>query len=138
MPSCSSSRLRMESLTMPTAEKSFSSFLFENADHILKLALKEGFVFSVKESSRRITVRCMLPNGHIRFVVFDDHRVENSHGNKPHVCNQWHKAVGDPVSFTLGKDITDTSQLENVLRATAIMCLTQSDAYDKMKVQLFL
>lgn len=122
---------------MPTAEKSFSAFLTENADHILKLCLLEGFVFSVKESSRCITVRCTLPNGHIRFVVFDDHRIDNPHGGKPHVCNQWHKAVGDPISFTMGKDITDSSQLQNVLRAVAVMCLTQSDAYNEMKAHIF-
>lgn len=122
---------------MPTAENSFSTFLSENANHILKLCLLEGFVFLVKESSRCITVRCTLPNGHVRFVVFDDHRIENPHGEKPHVCNQWHKAVGDPVSYTMGKDVTDSSQLQNILRAVAVMCLTQSDAYNSMKAQIF-
>lgn len=123
---------------MPTAENSLSTFLTENANKILGLALKEGFVFSVKESSRCITVRCILPDGHIRFVVFDDHRIENPHGGKSHVCNQWHKAVGDPVSYTMGKDVADASQLQNVLRAVAIMCLTQSDAYNDIKAQIFL
>ena len=122
---------------MLTAEKSFSAFLAENADHLLELALKEGFVFSVKESARSITVRCTLPNGHVRFVIFDDHRINNPHGEKPHVCNQWHKAVGDPISFTVGKEVTDASQLQNVLRATAVMCLTQSDAYNDMKAHIF-
>lgn len=122
---------------MPIAERSFSAYLTENADHLLKLCLSEGFVFSVKESSRCITVRCTLPSGYIRFVVFDDHRTENPHGGKPHVCNQWHKAVGDPLSFTIGKEVTDTSRLQSVLRATAVMCLTQSDAYNEMKAQIF-
>lgn len=122
---------------MPTAEKSFCTFLTENADHLLDLCLKEGFVFSVKESSRCITVRCTLPNGHVRFVVFDDHRIENPHGGKPHVCNQWHKALGDPISFTMGKEATNASQLQSVLRATAVMCLTQSDAYNDMKAHIF-
>lgn len=122
---------------MPTAENSFSLFLIENVDQLLELCQKEGFAFSVKESSRCITVRCRLPNGYIRFVVFDDHRIENLHGGKPHVCNQWHKAVGDPISFTMGKEVTDASQLQSVLRATAVMCLTQSDAYNDMKAQIF-
>lgn len=122
---------------MLTAEKSFSAFLTENADKLLDLCVKEGFKFSVKESLRCITVRCTLPNGHIRFVVFDDHRIENPHGGKPHVCNQWHKAVGDPISYTMGKDVTDASKLQNVLRTTAVMCLTQSDAYNDMKAQIF-
>ncbi len=122
---------------MSTAEKSFSSFLAENADQILKLCQKEGFVFLVKESAQCITVRCTLPSGYVRFIVFDDHRIENSHGGKPHVCNQWHKSVGDPISFTMGKEVTSTSQIQNVLRAIAIMCLTQSDAYNEMKAQIF-
>lgn len=122
---------------MLTAEKLFSAFLTENANKLLGLCIKEGFTFSVKESSRCITVRCTLPNGHIRFVIFDDHRTENPHGSKPHVCNQWHKAVGDPVSFTMGKMVSDTSQLQNILRAVAIMCLTQSEAYSEMKASIF-
>lgn len=122
---------------MPTAESSFSAFLAENADHLLLLCRKEGFAFSVKESSRCITVRCTLPGGHVRFVIFDDHRIENPHGGKPHVCNQWHKAVGDPISYTMGKDMADASQLESVLRATAVMCLTQSEAYNTMKETIF-
>ncbi len=122
---------------MSTAEKSFSAFLAEHADHLLLLCQKEGFVFSVKESARSITVQCTLPSGYVRFVVFDDHRIENPHGGKPHVCNQWYKAVGDPISFTIGKDVTDASQLKSVLRATAVMCLTQSEAYNEMKVQIF-
>lgn len=123
---------------MLTAENSFSAFLIENADHILKLCLLEGFAFSVKESSRCITVRCVRPSGYVRFIVFNDHRIENPHGGKPHVCNQWHKAVGDPLSFTMGKEVTNASQLMSVLRATAVMCFTQSDAYDDMKAQIFL
>jgi hypothetical protein len=122
---------------MQTAECSFSAFLAENADHLLELCQKEGFTFSVKESSRCITVRCTLPNSHVRFIIFDDHRVENPHGGKPHVCNQWHKAVGDPVSFTMGKELTNVSRLKSVLRATAVMCLTQSEAYNEMKAQIF-
>jgi hypothetical protein len=122
---------------MRTAEKSFSDFLTENRGLLLDLCLKEGFMFSVKESSRSITVRCTLPNGYVRFVVFDDHRIENPHGGKPHVCNQWHKAVGAPVSYTMGKDVTDASQLQNVLRTTAVMCLTQSEAYNEMKAKIF-
>lgn len=122
---------------MLTAEKSFSAFLTQNADHLLELCLSEGFVFSVKESARCITVRCMLPDGYIRFVVFDDHRTVNPHGGKPHVCNQWHKAVGDPVSYTMGKELTDALQLQSVLRATAVMCLTQSNAYNDMKTKIF-
>lgn len=127
----------MGSGTMPTAEHTFSAFLAENADLLLKLALKEGFAFSVKESTRSITVRCTMPCGYVRFVVFDDHRIENPHGGKPHVCNQWHKAIGDPVSYTLGKDVTDASQLESALRATAVMCLTQSEGYNDMKAKIF-
>ncbi len=122
---------------MQTADKSFSIFLAKNRDLILELCLSEGFVFLVKESSRCITVRCTLPSGYVRFVIFDDHRIENPHGGKPHVCNQWHKAVGDPISFTMGRDMADTLQLQNVLRATAIMCLTQSEAYNEMKIQIF-
>lgn len=122
---------------MQTADKSFSIFLAKNRDLILELCLSEGFVFLVKESSRCITVRCTLPSGYVRFVVFDDHRIENPHGGKPHVCNQWHKAVGDPISFTMGRDMADALQLQNVLRATAIMCLTQSEAYNEMKIQIF-
>ena len=122
---------------MPIAEKPFSAFLTENADYLLELCLVEGFVFSARESSRSITVRCTLPNGYIRFIVFDDHRIENPHGGKPHVCNQWHKAVGDPVSYTLGKDVLDASQLQNALKATAVMCLTQSDGYNIMKAEIF-
>lgn len=122
---------------MLTAEHSFSAFLTENADYILELCLLEGFMFSVKESSRSITVRCTLPNGYVRFIIFDDHRIENPHGGKPHVCNQWHKAVGDPVSYTMGKDTVDASRLQDVLRATAVMCLTQCEAYNEMKWKLF-
>ena len=122
---------------MPTAEKSFSVFLAENADRLLLLCQKEGFAFSIKESSRSITVRCTLPSGYVRYVVFDDHRTLNPHGGKPHVCNQWHKAVGDPISFTMGKEVTDVTRLQSVLRATAVMCLTQSDAYNDMKAQIF-
>ncbi len=122
---------------MLTAESLFSAFLSKNADHILKLCLAEGFVFLVKESSRCVTVRCTLPNEYVRFVIFDDHRIENPHGSKPHICNQWHKAVGVPVSYTMGKDVTDGVQLQNILRATAIMCLTQSEGYDDMKAQIF-
>jgi hypothetical protein len=123
---------------MPTAEKLFSAFLTRNADHLVDLCLSEGFVFSVRESSRCVTVRCILPSGNVRFVVFDDHRIENPHGEKPHVCNQWHKAIGDPISFTMGEEITCASQLRKVLRATAVMCLTQSEAYNDMKVDIFL
>lgn len=123
---------------MPIAETSFSTFLTENVDQLLLLCQKEGFVFLVKESSRSITVQCTLPSGYVRYVVFDDHRIENPHGGKPHVCNQWYKAVGDPISFTMGKEVTDLSRLQSVLRATAVMCLTQSDAYNDMKAQIFL
>lgn len=122
---------------MLTAEKTFSTFLVENAESLLSLARKEGFIFSVKESSRCVTVRCVLPDGHVRFVVFDDHRTVNSHGGKPHVCNQWHKTIGDPISFTMGKDVSDVLKLQNILRATAIMCLTQSKAYHEMKDEIF-
>ena len=122
---------------MPTAEKSFSAFLAENADHILELCLSEGFAFLAKESPRCITVRCTLPSGYIRYIVFDDHRIENPHGGKPHICNQWHKGGGDPFSFTIGKEVTDTQQLRKVLRASAVMCLTQSEAYNDMKTNIF-
>lgn len=122
---------------MLTAEYSLSTFLTENRTLFLKFALREGVTFSVKESSRCVTVRCKLPNGHIRFIVFDDHRVDNPHGEKPHVCNQWHKAVGDPISFTMGKEITDATKLHNVLQAAAIMCLTQSKAYSEIKEKIF-
>jgi hypothetical protein len=123
---------------MQTAEVgTFSAFLAENANHLLGLCLLEGFAFSVKESSRCVTVRCVLPSGYVRFVVFDDHRIESPHGGKPHVCNQWHKAVGDPISFTMGEDLTDASRLQSVLRATAVMCLTQTDAYGSMKADIF-
>lgn len=124
--------------TMQTVEKPFSAFLSENADHLLELCVKEGFRFSVKESSCCVTVRCTLPDGYIRFIVFDDHRIQNPHGGKPHVCNQWHKAIGEPVSYTLGKEITDVSQLQRILRTTAVMCLTQSEGYIEMKSQVFL
>lgn len=122
---------------MLTANHPFSDFLSENANHLLGLAQKEGFVFLVKGSSRCVTVRCTFPDGHVRFVIFDDHRDENSHGGTPHVCNQWHKADGDPISFTVGKEMPDASRLQNVLRATAVMCLTQSEAYNEMKAQVF-
>ena len=122
---------------MPTANSSFSAYLAKNRDQILELCLAEGFVFSVKESARCITVRCTLPSGYVRFVVFDDHRIINPHGGKPHVCNQWHKAVGDPISFTMGRDLADTSRLQEVLRATAVMCLTQSEAFNDMKAKIF-
>lgn len=122
---------------MPTANSLFSAYLAENADLILRLCLAEGFVFSVKESARCITVRCTLPSAYVRFVVFDDHRIINPHGGKPHVCNQWHKAVGDPISFTMGRDLADTSRLQEVLRAAAVMCLTQSEAFNDMKAKIF-
>lgn len=122
---------------MQIVEKPFSTFLTENTDHILELALQESFVFSVKESLRCVTVRCMLPSGHIRFVVFDDHRTDNAHGGKPHVCNQWHKETDEPVSYTTGIDMTDASRLQNVLRAVAVMCLTQSSGYNDMKTNIF-
>jgi hypothetical protein len=123
---------------MPTADKPFSYFLTENADKILELALEEGFAFSVKECSRSVFVQCTFPDGHTRFICFDDHRVENPHGGKPHVCNQWYKEVGTPVSYKMGKSVTDVPRLQNVLRAVAVMCLTQTEAYNGMKVQIFL
>ncbi len=123
---------------MSIAEKSFSAFLLENAGHLLEHCLKEGFTFSVKEGSQCITVKCILPSGYVRFVIFDDHRTENPHGGKPHVCNQWHKAVGDPISFTMGKEVSSDLQLQSVLQATAVMCLTQSDAYSDMKSKIFI
>ncbi len=122
---------------MQTAEKPFSAFLNKVADQLVELCLAEGFVFSVKESSRCMTVRCTLPDGYVRFIVFDDHRIQNPHGGKPHVCNQWHKAIGDPMSYTLGKDVTDATKLQNILRATAVMCLTQCETYTGMKLGLF-
>lgn len=122
---------------MPIAEASLSDFLSENADRILDLAEKEGFTFSVREGPRCITVRCTLPDGHVRFVVFDDHRVENPHGGKPHVCNQWYKAIGDPISYTMGKDVSNLSLIKKALRTTAVMCLTQSEAYNDMKTSIF-
>ncbi|MBP6949031.1 MAG: hypothetical protein KBC41_03085 [Candidatus Pacebacteria bacterium] len=122
---------------MQTVKKSFSDFLNENKQRILELCLLEGFTFSIKESVRCVTVKCTLPDGHVRFVIFDDHRIENPHGEKPHVCNQWHKAIGDPISYSMGKDLTDMSKFQKALSATAVMCLTQSEAYNDMKVQIF-
>ncbi len=122
---------------MPTANGLFSAFLSENVDQILNLCLAEGFVFSVKESSQSVTVRCTLPSGQVRFIVFDDHRITNSHSGKPHVCNLWYKAVGDPVSFTMGKNLVNTQRLHEVLRATAVMCLTQNEAFNDMKTKIF-
>ncbi len=122
---------------MPTAEKSFSAFLTRNAAHLLDLCLLEGFTFFAKESSRCVTVKCTLPSGYVRYIVFDDHRIESPHGGKPHVCNQWHKAGGTPISFTVGNEIGDKARLQSVLQATAIMCLTQSEAYSDMKAQIF-
>ncbi len=122
---------------MSTTDKSFSAFLAENAGHFLELCLLEGFVFSVRKSAHRITIRCALPSGIVRFVIFDDHRVASPHGGKPHVCNQWYKAVGDPLSFTMGEEVNDASRLQSVLRATAVMCLTQSEAYNDMKARIF-
>ncbi len=122
---------------MQTAETSLSAFLVENKGLLLELALLEGFEFSVRQSLSSVTVRCELPNGHVRYIVFDDHRVENPHGGKPHVCNQWYKAIGAPISYTMGNEIKDEDFLQRVLQATAVMCLTQSKAYDEMKVGIF-
>lgn len=122
---------------MLIAKKSFSAFFAENKDHVLDLCLHEGFVFSVRESKQCITVRCVSPSGHVRFAIFEDHRTVNLHGGKPHVCNQWYKDAGDPVSFMTGKEVTDTLRLQSVLQATAIMCLTQTEAYNNMKVIIF-
>lgn len=122
---------------MPTAKKTLSTFLTENAENLLTLSIDEGFVFSVKESSQCITVRCRLPNNHVRFVIFDDHRTENPHEGKPHVCNQWHKAMGDPISFTIGSPISDPEKLHKVLLAVSVMCITQSDGYTVIKEAIF-
>lgn len=123
---------------MQTAKKTFSDFIIENKEILLQLATVEGFRFSVKESSRCVTVRCTLPNDGIRFIIFDDHRIDNPHGSKPHICNQWHKTVGDPISYTLGTDVVDKLKLHNTLLATAVMCLTQCDGYNVMKAEIFL
>jgi len=123
---------------MRIAEKSFDGFLHDNADIIFQICKREGFKFEVRESSRCITVRCELPSGVVRFVIFDDHRIENPHGGKPHVCNQWHKAVGDPISFTMGNTIANHELIYKVLLATGVMCITQSEAYNEMKTQIFL
>lgn len=122
---------------MLTAEFSFDSFLKENAGDILSICYQEGFNFLVKESSRCITVQCILPDSTVRFIVFDDHRLENPHGGKPHVCNQWHKSLGDPLSFTTGRIITDDSKRRKILLAVSVMCITQSAGYAKMKESIF-
>jgi hypothetical protein len=123
---------------MPTADISFNSFLNKNTETILTICLREGFQFSVKESASSVTVRCTLPDSTVRFIVFDDHRTNNPHGGKPHVCNQWHKALGEPLSFTTGKQVTDAVKHKKVLLAVSIMCMTQSSAYTKMKESIFL
>lgn len=122
---------------MPTAEQSLSRFLSEYAEHLLELAQREGFAFSVRETARCVTVRCTLPDGHVRYVIFEDHRIENPHGGKPHVCNQWHKAIGEPTSYIMGREVQDVSLIQKALRATAVMCLTQSEAYNKIKKEIF-
>lgn len=122
---------------MQTANSVFSSFLAKNADQILDLCLAEGFTFRATESPACVTVRCTLPSGYVRYIIFDDHQTTNAHGGKPHVCNQWHKGDAVPISYEAGKDITETERLQHILRATAIMCLTQSDAYNDMKARVF-
>ena len=108
-----------------------------NADRILGTCEDEGYVFVVKRSPKCIVVRCALPDGNVRYIIFDDHRIDNPHGGKPHVCNQWHKALGVPLAYTIGEDVTDQNLLKRVLLAASVMCITQSAAYAEMKEQLF-
>lgn len=122
---------------MLTAETSLSNFLKTFADEITQLCLSEGFMFEARETTSSVTVRCTLPDGYTRFIVFDDHRIENPHGEKQHVCNQWHKGLGDPISFTLGKNITDTQKVSKIISACAMMCITQTEAYKKIKEAVF-
>lgn len=122
---------------MPTADISFNSFLNKNTETILTICLREGFQFLVKESALCVTVRCTLPDSTVRFIVFDDHRTKNPHGGKPHVCNQWHKALGEPLSFTIGQKVSDSVKLKKILLATGVMCMTQSLAYAQMKESIF-
>lgn len=122
---------------MQTANNTFAGFLETHNPFILQLCYQEGFTFLVRKSSRCITVRCTLPDQSIRFVTFDDHRTENPHGGKAHICNQWYKGIGDPLSFTIGKPVKNKDEVQKVLLAVAVMCMTQSTGYNTIKEGLF-
>lgn len=122
---------------MQTAEKTLSRFLEKFCAEITELCLLEGFKFQIKETERSITVKCTLPDGYVRFIVFDDHRKENPHGEKPHVCNQWYKGLGLPLSFTIGSDVKDITKVSKIISACALMCITQTKAYTEIKEMIF-
>jgi hypothetical protein len=122
---------------MPIANTDLSKFLAGHATNILEMSEIEGFSFSLRESDKCVTAECTLPDGTIRYIIFEDHRVSNPHGEKPHVCNQWHKALGKPISFTMGKEIVENDKRVRILSACAIMCITQTSAYKEMKEAIF-
>ena len=113
----------------------------DNLEHLSKLALElcrnEGVLFSARTNKETVVVECTFLQGNKRYILFEDHRTENSHSNVPHICNQWSSAVGAPISFTFGEEITNHQILANALQAAAVMCITQSDAYKAMKAKIF-
>jgi hypothetical protein len=124
---------------MLTAEIQIDDWLWSQSNRILNLIEKSGFVFEVRQiSSGKIAVKCDIPNKPSRFIIFEDHREQNSHGGKPHVCNKWW--VNEEGKIPFGWEYASTPNEKIIIEAkksAAIMCLTQTLGYEKLKEQIF-